>query len=400
MAILSLIAKLGLDKTGFDAGMAAAGKQVNTFGAGLKSQLAGAFSAAAFVAFTKNLIEAGDAIDEMSERLNISTQEAQEFSLAAKLGGADSEFFATKFEKLRAALRAGAEKGENPLAAFGIDATTDPTEALNKIAVIISTIGLNAEQAAKFTELMGRGASKMINVLGDLKTAQESGIFTSPDGIRQLKSLSDWFTIAGHNANVFGGRIIEAFKIIASPAIAGFQGKSDWSDDSGTQPPRSATVNEADIIEAQAKRIKDIEDAAKAHMATQDRILKLEEETASVVERNRVSQLSKEERLNELMLRRASLLRTVRLAVTEEGKAKANLLLAQNDADINAINNKKEKADKKFGIEESAFGRIGAFTGAAASASVSPGQAQQIQQLNKIYELMAAKGIMVKDVRR
>ena len=105
--IKHLTAVLGLDKTGFDAGIAAAGKQVNQFGAGLKSQLAGAFGATAFIALGRSAIEAADGIDELSERLGVTNKQAQEFSLAAKLGGSGSEFFATKFEKLRKSLRDG-----------------------------------------------------------------------------------------------------------------------------------------------------------------------------------------------------------------------------------------------------------------------------------------------------
>jgi len=209
--IKHLTAFLGLDKTGFDAGMAAAGKQVNRFGDDLKRTLAGAFAAGAFIALGKSAIEAADGIDELSERLGITNRQAQEFSLAAKLGGSDSEFFATKFEKLRKTLRDGIAKGENPLAAFGLNATSDPVQAIESLANVISETGLNAEQATAMVDLFGKGAGRMVNILGDLQNARKGSLFFSDDEIQTLKDTADWFTKVGNNAKVAFAEITKGF---------------------------------------------------------------------------------------------------------------------------------------------------------------------------------------------
>src|SRR5262245_453523 len=103
MGLLSLIARLGLDKSGFNAGLTAANKQVSKFGGALKSQLAGAFSAAAVIAYTKHLIDFGSKINDTATKLGVGTKELQEYTYAAQQNGAELEDVAKAFKALSAA---------------------------------------------------------------------------------------------------------------------------------------------------------------------------------------------------------------------------------------------------------------------------------------------------------
>jgi hypothetical protein len=386
--IKHLTAVLGLDKTGFDAGMAAAGKQVNQFGAGLKSSLAGAFGASAFIALGRSAIEAADGIDELSERLGITNKQAQEFSLAAKLGGSDSEFFATKFEKLRKSLRDGIAKGENPLADFGLDATADPVSAIESLANIINTTGLNAEQATAMVDLFGKGAGRMVNVLGDLKNARKGAFFFSDEDVQGLKTAADLMAKLGTTAEVALTKVV---KLASTRTAVNFLGLDPFG--LFKTEKKKAPIDETGILEDQAKK----EEAAKVHMAIQDRILKINKDAEDIAEKNRVSRLSTEERLVELAKEREGIFQ--RIAATEEERAQKQLDLAKNEADIIGLSKIPDAKESSFKINETAMGRIGAFTGAAASAALPPGQAQQLQQLQKIYDAMVIKGIVVRDSR-
>lgn len=387
--IKHLIAILGLDKTGFDAGMAAAGKQVDKFGAGLKSSLAGAFGAAAFIALGRSAIEASDGIDELSERLGITNKQAQEFSLAAKLGGADSEFFATKFEKLRKTLREGIAKGENPLAAFGLDATADPSQAIEGLAKVIQDTGLNAEQATAMVDLFGKGAGRMVNVLGDLQNARKGAFFFSDEDVQGLKTAADLMTKLGTTAEVALTKVVKLASRMTAVNFLGLDPFGLFKTEKKTAP-----IDETGILEDQAKK----EESAKVHMAIQDRILKINKDAEDIAEKNRVAGLSTEERLLELAQEREKIFQ--RIAATEEERAQKQLDLAKNEADIIGLSkDPAKKSGARFQINETAMGRIGAFTGAAASASLTPGQVQQIQQLQKIYDAMVIKGIVVRDSR-
>src|SRR5688500_2843364 len=104
MAILSLLAKLGLDKTGFDAGMSAAGNKVASFG----KQMAGAFTAAAVAAAvtkaTRMAILYADEMKDLSDQIGTSTKQAQEWNFAAKLSGQNADFVTQSFAKMENAL--------------------------------------------------------------------------------------------------------------------------------------------------------------------------------------------------------------------------------------------------------------------------------------------------------
>jgi hypothetical protein len=392
--IKHLTAVLGLDKTGFDAGMAAAGKQVNQFGAGLKSSLAGAFGASAFIALGRSAIEAADGFDEMSERLGITNKQAQEFSLAAKLGGSDSEFFSTKFEKLRKSLREGIAKGENPLAAFGLDATADPVQAIEALARIIQDTGLNAEQATAMVDLFGKGAGRMVNVLGDLKNAKSGALFFSDNDIQSLKDADDLLTKIGKTAKVAFSKValfstsLKGASFMSNPLLGAL-------DIGGAGKKKNATIDETGILERQAAAGA----AAKVHMAEQDDLLKIQADANRIFEQNRVAKLTTEERMNELLKEQKTLREN--LIGTEEDEIGTQMMrkrLAEVEAGI--ISGEKLKTPKgAFKINETAMGRIGAFTGAAASAALPPGQAQQLQQLQKIYDAMVIRGIVVRDSR-
>lgn len=388
--IKHLTAIFGLDKTGFDAGMAAAGKQVDKFGANLKGQLAGAFGATAFIALGRSAIEAADGISELSERLGLTNRQTQEFAMAAKLGGADAEFFATKFEKLRKSLQEGIAKGENPLEAFGLEATADPVKALNEIDRVIREVGLSSSQTTALVELFGKGAGKMVNILGDLENAKNGVLFFSDDEIGSLKEADDLLTKLGNTAKVafakiaLGSTQVSKFMALGPAALIGGE----------TNKPRVA-IDETGILQNQADR----EQAAKIHMAEQDELLKIQADANRIFEQNRVAKLSTEERMNELLKEQKTLREN--LIGTEEDEIGTQMMrkrLAEVEAGI--ISAEKVKAPNgKFHINETAMGRIGAFTGAAAAASLPPGQAQQLQQLQKIHDALVIKGIIVKDAR-
>jgi hypothetical protein len=391
--IKHLTAVLGLDKTGFDAGMAAAGKQVNQFGAGLKSSLAGAFGASAFIALAKSAIEAADQIEEISERLGVTTIQAQQFALAAKMGGSDVEFFAVKLEKLRKSLTEGIAKGENPLDVFGAEATTDAVKAMEIFANAFSNGGMTGEQETRYFDLIEKGAGKLKIILGGLNDARGGALFFSEEDVQRGKQVSDYIDKAGVSlktlfmmsidpkkgplTQLLGAMGINAFGVLDAPKVK----------------PKTGVDEAARLSKLEAERIAQLEREEWAQ-----RMFRIESQTEDIAEKNRIAGLSTEERLVELAAEREKIFQ--RIAATEEERAQKQLDLANNEADIIGLSkDPAKKADGAFRINETAMGRIGAFTGAAASAALPPGQAQQLQQLQKIYDAMVIKGIVVRDSR-
>ena len=107
MAFLSIMARLGMDATGFQAGI----KQAESASSGLskslnsklKGAIAGAFGTAAIAGMTAKLIEQVKAIKLTSDRLGISTTSLQQFEKAATLTGSSLDEVTGFIEKMNSA---------------------------------------------------------------------------------------------------------------------------------------------------------------------------------------------------------------------------------------------------------------------------------------------------------
>lgn len=200
--------------------------------------------------------------------------------------------------------------------------------------------------------------------------------------------------------------IIDEFKNQAGVEIAGFLGEQHPGVRSGLQRSRGnpsaivdveTSASQKAFIEEEARKKRE----AKARMAIINDALEIQKKADEISEKNRRNVLPVEEQITDLTKEREAIFK--RETSNQVEMAQKQFDLAKNEEDLIRLSKtpeEKDKAGKGFGIAESAFGRIGAFTGAAAAASVTPGQAQQIQQLQKIYEAMVSKGIIVKDARR
>lgn len=393
MSILSIFAKLGLDKSGFDAGMDAATKKASQFGGSLKSHIAGAFSVAAMAALTRETIEYGDSLEEVAVQLNITTKEAQQYAIASKLGGADISFFTDKWIKLQNSMRIAIAGGKNPFSSFGIG--IEQLERMNASQVIrvlidnLNDAGNSTQTTMAAFDMFGRGSGKMINILKDVDNAARGTLFFSDDMQARLQNADDIIVKAGNNAKVAWGWVLNKmmqpknwFLSAINPALA-------MLPDDAAAKKKDRAADPVGVAENQEKE-----------EANLDRILKLREQANDLNERTRQSQLTKEERINELLEERVEIERQLGLKLGDEADAVLALERAKIDSELSMINKAKDKGGGgAFKIHETAFGRIGAFTGAASQAAMPPGAREQLNALLEIHRTLSAKGIIVKDVR-
>lgn len=383
MSKLNVWAHLGLNKTGFDAGMDSAGKKVSKFGGDLKSGLAGAFGAAAVLSFVRSTIDAAEAVGDLRDRLGTTTENAQDFALAAKLGGMDVDGFAVKMEKLRTFMAGGGSLKE-----FGIE-TRDSAEALKELAGIISSTGLTAEQSVKFVEIFGKGSGKLITALGDLEMAKKAIKF-SDDDTNNAQAMSDTWGVIVSSAQALLAKS-------ASMSLFGIGAKILR----GSKPERIATDvsgAEAKVAEKEARQKAILEDAA-GHMAIQDRILKMESETAAISERTRIAKLTDEERLTEMKMEQLELQKKLAIEVPVDAEGvtfrekyyEMQKRLAELGLEIQTGTKKGVSA-----IASDQFGRIGAFTGAAAGAGQSDLARRQLTALEALRADLTSRGILIR----
>lgn len=380
MPIMALWARLGLDKTGFDAGLKSAQRQAGKFGSDLKSQLAGAFTLAAATHLARNIVETAEAAGDLSDRLGVSIKDAQDFGLAAKLGGSDVEYFAAKFERLRAAL---AKPGENPLKDFGIT-TRDPAQALNELADIISTTGLNAQQATKFVEIFGKGSGKLITVLGDLEKAKLALTF-SDDDVRTAQEVADLWGVMAQSSKVLA--------LYAARFAPTLQNMAAWV---ASSPFMVADMVSGKFVEPPKKtELPEVQDEKELNKQKEE-TLKIEQEIYDLNEKTRRTKIGDSARLVELKQQEKALVTMIADATEKNDTLLMRRQLAEVQNDITAIENRKTASRIPAAIHSDQFGRIGAFTGSAAQQTQVQIAMRNLTELQKLHAALTRQGILVR----
>ena len=200
--------KVGLDRSGFQTGLAAMENSARAFGNKLSGIVAGSFSFAAIGAGFSRAIEQGDAIQDLANRFGIAASTIQEIGNAASLSGGSVEDVAAAMNKL--AKNAGEAIGENEklqqsFAAIGLSvgdlAGKTPQDLFFALSRAVANGSLGMRDFEIASELAGRGASTLMETLR-----------MGPDVIQAT----------GQAMGVFGDETTEALSK-ASDAIKTFQ---------------------------------------------------------------------------------------------------------------------------------------------------------------------------------
>lgn len=235
MAFLSILARFGMDATGFKAGI----KQVESASKGLsrdlnsnlKGAIAGAFGTAAIVAAGKATLDYAGQIADLSDRLGVSTDALQEFDFAARLTGTNLETVTGFLEKLSVS-REEALQGNDELresfARLGVSLEDLRTKRLDDLTRQIG----RAVQGADAQEIMpllrgigGKSAGALVPTfrMGLEDAAQQArsvGAIISPEDIAALDEIGDRFTVL---AKIIQGPMANAILFL----VDGVQGAID-----------------------------------------------------------------------------------------------------------------------------------------------------------------------------
>lgn len=190
MALLSFIAKLGLDKTGFDAGLKSAGKQVSGFGKDLKSQLAGAFTFAAAASFARDIATTVNRIKDLSEQFAVTTDEVQKMDFALKQSGLQFEDLGVALATIGRQRREAAEGDKETLDTFKkfgitLNDLQNPEkrniDLLMQLSASTRAANMTAADQVKLLDLIGPKALKLSNVLSELSKIDPPEMFSAED---------------------------------------------------------------------------------------------------------------------------------------------------------------------------------------------------------------------------
>jgi hypothetical protein len=203
MGVLSLLVKLGLDASAFEMGVKRAQsvgeKFGNSFKSAVTSKLAGALSVAAVTGFATSIVQAADRVGELSEQLNMSTDDVQKFQMAAQLYGVKFEAVASAIGRVNDARTAALSGDKAQLAAFeklGIsvtdlsNASLGSEQVLSRIGVILNANRNNAEMMAAAADLLGLKLTKAAMAAGTIKDLGPIDLFKAED-IKQIERFND-----------------------------------------------------------------------------------------------------------------------------------------------------------------------------------------------------------------
>ena len=232
---LNLIAKLGLDGKGFQAGLAKANRDTRNFASGIKRQFVGMFGVAAIGVAIKRATDYADEINNLSRRLGVSSKALQEFNYAANLSGSDLKTVATSLQRVQEAqerLKNGNKQAEESFKRLGFSfdqaLQVNPAEVFRRAGQQFANQSLSAENFGDIRTLFGAEAGpRNIRIftegLADMaKMAQDSGAVLSDAQIQTAADLKD--TIAMLKMSFLGpfGQALAALGQIALEAKAQF----------------------------------------------------------------------------------------------------------------------------------------------------------------------------------
>jgi len=193
------------------AGLRRAQKQLEAFGAGLRSvgtRLAGIGAAAitALLGTAKSSSDTGDMLDKMSQRTGVSVEALSELGFAADLSGTDLETLESGLRNMQRTLTEAAQGSKSAgeaLGRLGLSAAQlaglSPDEQFKVLAERLSQIRDPALRAALAMEVFGKAGTKLLPLMADgaagIEAMQEEarrlGLTVSTETARDAAALND-----------------------------------------------------------------------------------------------------------------------------------------------------------------------------------------------------------------
>jgi hypothetical protein len=218
MPILKLLATLGLDGRQFKAGIREAEVAGAKFASGLKTQLAGAFSAAAAIQFGRTILQNVQRLKDLGEVYDQNLKKVQQYDFAAiQSGQTATDVFAKldRLEAFRARAGTGDEKAIATLRRLGVtyEDIQNPLLDVTDLFERLNTEGARSD----WIEIFGRGGGKMIAVLRDLREFRDKTPLIDEEDIRRIDE-------ATKKLERFGKTFMAVTTIAIADAMEGFKG--------------------------------------------------------------------------------------------------------------------------------------------------------------------------------
>jgi len=234
------------------AGLRRAQKQLEAFGAGLRSigtrmAAIGVVAVTALLGTANAFSESGDALDKMSARTGVSVEALSELGYAADLSGTDMETLENGLRVMQKTLTEASQgsKGANEeLARLGLTvqnlAELSPDEQFKLLAERISRIQDPAARAAMAMEIFGKAGTKLLPLMADgaagieamQQEARSLGLTVSTETARDAAALNDalgtLWKVLKQGVFAIGGALAPTMKDLAERITRIVVGVTTW----------------------------------------------------------------------------------------------------------------------------------------------------------------------------
>jgi hypothetical protein len=221
MGILSMLFKIGVDATKFEMDLkrvqSLGEKFGNSFKSAVTSKLGQALTVGAVVGFAKSVMDAADQVKDLSEQLNITTNDVQRLQILSSETGVKFDQFASILEKTakaRIEATSGDEAQIRRMKALGASMSDLTDDQIQNIDLTLRLVkahkesGQSAETTTAITELYGLKLRAAAVALADYESTANRDLISS-------KTIADL-----SKSNDLLDEQYRRLKAISSPSIA------------------------------------------------------------------------------------------------------------------------------------------------------------------------------------
>lgn len=248
-----LKAKIGLETSAFETGLARLQNKVGSFAKGIGGLVVGAFAFDKLLSAMTNAINKGDQLQDLANKFGISASQLQLLGNAAELSGASLESVAAALNKAAInAQKAGSDKGlADGFAKIGLSLSdlqkASPQDILMKFADAAASGAIQGEEFSLAVQLMGRSATDLLPTLQQGADAiqtqgQAMGVW-SDTTIAALSGASDAIKVISNVWTLAFGNIVASI-LPATAALARFLGLTNLANVIETKPPEQRPVSD------------------------------------------------------------------------------------------------------------------------------------------------------------
>jgi hypothetical protein len=234
--------KVGLDRSGFQTGLAAMENATLGFGRNLGGLLAGAFSFTAITQQVTAAISQAGRLQDLSDTFGISAESIQRIGNAAAESGGSIEDVGRALAKIGVGAQqafAGNEQLAASFAAIGVRGqdlvSLSPEQLFYRLAAAMNDGSLAGKDLAVAKDLLGRGFSTLMPVLKmteeQIRAVGEAAGIMSDDAVAKLDAFGDSWGRLSNKVKVKAAEIIDASIRLGEELMANPTGLfGDWQE--------------------------------------------------------------------------------------------------------------------------------------------------------------------------